>query len=799
MLIKILALLLGITILGETCKAQVLINELMQSNIDCIMDDQNEFPDSWVELYNAGSNTVNLNQYLIGTKLDGSDAWQLPSFSLSSQSHTIVYCDKKASKMHASFRLDPGKDCTVYLFDKNMTMADSVHIEQKQPAPNISYGRKTSGSEDWGYQYIATPHASNIGTICSDILGEPIFSEPGRVMTSSQTINLALSIPEGSPEGTEIRYTTNGDEPTTSSSLYSATIKITGNMMIRAKLFCTGYLSPRSTTHSYLFLGREMTLPVVSIVTKNSYFKDSKIGILVNGSYSYNKKNYEYNWRRPINFEFFTEADSTSEINVLCETRVAGAASRGCSLKSMALYTHKRFGQKHFKYEFFPDQRPGQTHYKSFLLRNAGNDFDYLYMRDAIIQRSFAEHVDLDWQAWRPAIVFINGIYKGILNFRERSNEDNIYSNYNDLEDIDMVENWRELKKGSIDSFNEFSNFYNEHNHTWDEYAERMELEEYINLMIMNLYYNNQDFPGNNFMMWRPSEEGGRWRFIAKDTDFGLGLYGSSNTYKTLEWLYNPNYDYNHNWANQYDHTRLFRRLMEIPEFEREFIDRAAIYMGDFLNYDAVWKIWKPMYEETKTEYPHHRKLINEWWPNYQSELSSAQNWLKGRTEQFYSQLRSYYQLGAAMKLYINKDIPEEELEPVDISMNGVVLSAPRFNGKFFIGRDLTISANTRIDEDGQPISSRTVTSWRVDTYTSPTNYTTENYPGNTCHFVMPGCFQIVITPQYGESEGLEELTEDNSSAPTLFYDLNGRPLNQLHPGINIVRDGQGRTHKIIM
>ena len=34
--------------------AQLVINELMQSNIDCVMDDLNDFPDSWVELYNSG-------------------------------------------------------------------------------------------------------------------------------------------------------------------------------------------------------------------------------------------------------------------------------------------------------------------------------------------------------------------------------------------------------------------------------------------------------------------------------------------------------------------------------------------------------------------------------------------------------------------------------------------------------------------------------------------------------------------------------------------------------------------------
>lgn len=35
----------------------LIINEIMQSNIDLIMDDLNEFPDSWVELYNPGPDT----------------------------------------------------------------------------------------------------------------------------------------------------------------------------------------------------------------------------------------------------------------------------------------------------------------------------------------------------------------------------------------------------------------------------------------------------------------------------------------------------------------------------------------------------------------------------------------------------------------------------------------------------------------------------------------------------------------------------------------------------------------------
>ena len=37
----------------------------------------------------------------------------------------------------------------------------------------------------------------------------------------------------------------------------------------------------------------------------DKYFSDSKLGIYVDGSYSSSKRNYEYDWRRPINFEYF--------------------------------------------------------------------------------------------------------------------------------------------------------------------------------------------------------------------------------------------------------------------------------------------------------------------------------------------------------------------------------------------------------------------------------------------------------------------------------------------------------------
>ena len=688
--------------------AQLIINEIMQSNIDCIMDDINEFPDSWVELYNAGDEAVMLGQFKLGVSNNAAEAWQLPSRTIGSHQYILLYCDKEDTGHHAPYRIDSGKSDGIWLF-QNGEIADCVLKLKKQPAPNIAYGRETDGSDKWGYQATPTPGAANCGKLCSDLLGDPVFSKPGQVFTNGGRIRLFITLPEGAPEGTVIRYTTDGSEPTAESPVFSPFF-IGSTKVVRAKLFCDGYLSPRSTTHSYIFFPSEraLTLPVVSIVTDDKYLNDPKIGIYVDGTYQSGTENYRFDWRRPINFEYFETGGKASELNQLCETRIQGGATRTNPLKSLAVYANKRFGEKRFSYEFFPDQKPGLTEFKSIVLRNAGNDFDYLYLRDIIAQRTMASHADLDWQAWRPVIVYINGVYKGIENIRERSNEDNIYTNYDGLEDVDLVENWNDLKEGDMEHLNAFKAFFNEHGHTMAEYEKWVDCQEFINLMAMNAYYNNIDFPGNNIVLWRPRTADGRWRFIAKDVDYTMHLYNQDDyNYKYFDWLYWKEYDPNHNWgANDYEATRLFRRLMEDADFNREFIDHMAVYMGDFLNYEGTWKVWEPMYNQIKTEYPHHRKLYNEWWPNYNDEMDKVKTWLKKRTNFMYQHLADYYKLGSPLPFLVNVTLDEADREALQFVMNGVPLSEGQFVGRFFKDREVVL--------EGKPGNGKKVTGWNV-------------------------------------------------------------------------------------
>ena len=741
-------LLMSLAVLGLStqAKAQLVINEIMQSNIDCIMDDLNEFPDSWVELYNSGDTPVNLADYKIGSKKSASKAWQLPNKTVNAHDYVVIFCDKEENGLHTSFRLESDDAGSVYLFKGDETVGKEDYVAM--PAPNIAYGRKTDGGDEWGYQATPTPGATNCGTIYTDVLGSPVFSAEGKVYTTNKNIRLTISVPEDAPEGTVIRYTTDGSEPTATSTLYSSAIMINSNRVIRAKLFCDGYLSPISTTQSYIFLGRDFTLPVISIVTDDRYLNDAAIGIIANNP---NKEN-KHDWRRPINFEYFDNAGTESALNQLCETRVAGGQSREHALKTLVVYANKRFGTKRLEYEFFPEQKPGITEFKSLMLRNAGNDFGGLYMRDAIIQRVMGQNADLDWQAWQPTVVFINGEYKGMLNIRERSNDDNIFSNYKNnkgkgLEDIDMVEISQEnsqmveeLKVGTWDNYNAFKAFFHESGHSMAEYASLMDCNEFINIMAMNLYYGNLDFPGNNLVVWRPIADDGKWRWIAKDTDFGLGLYGRPADYNTIEWINNPNYDSGNAWANTSEATMLFRNLMADPDFSREFIDRCAIYMGDFLNESGTREIWDPMADLVKPELIQHRNLYSwSWWgpeQEIQNEINNARNWLSQRTNNFYTHLKNYYNLGTLTNMTVNKELAEADAKDIPFYFNGVKLTKGVFDGKFFQDRSVTL--------EGTAENGKKVVGWTV-TQTVSGNTTTTQVDGSKYAFTMPACTKLQI------------------------------------------------------
>ena len=731
----------------------LVINEIMQSNVEFIMDDIHEFPDSWVELYNSSDQEVNLKDYKISNKNKEKKAWQLPDKTVAAKGYAIIYCDKEGkedNRLHADFRLESGKGATLYLFNNKEVVDSLPYIDNKplvkMPAPDVAFGRKTDGADEWGYQITPTPGKANTGETCNakHILGIPVFSEKGRVTSGNEAIKLELSLPEGAPEGAYITYTTNGNDPKATDTKYSKAINITKSTVVRAKVFCDGWLSPFSTAQSYIFHPRKMTLPIFSMQINDDYLNgDNYMGLFKYNNSKEDKKTHD--WRRPMNVEFFPAEGEESAFNQLGEIRIQGGQSRSNALKSIVFYANKRFDPDHkrYEYEFFPDQKPGINQFKSFSLRDGGNDFSDLYFRDLIIQRTMASHVDLDWQAGHSAVLYINGEYMGMLNIRERSNEDNIYSNYDGLEDIDMVEISHEQEgnkdlfieeiKGSEDDtfYKAFKDFYSEKGHTKAEYDQWMDISEYLNVMVMNLFYCNVDFPGNNTVFWRPNDEDTEsglpkiWRVIVKDTDFGLGLYGwseTSNSSNTIDMIYNPK-NYNNSWAFSEVATRLFRNMMENEDIRQMFIDKCCVFMGDFMNGKGTGETIDLIIAEAMDEFVAHRDKYNGggggwgwggwggggWQVDNRAEITNkfnnAKTWAEGRPNNFYKFIGDKWKLGTAVPVTINKGITDM---PDSVAVNDIALSEGVFDGKLFPNRQYVVA--------GKAPEGKVIKGWKVVT-----------------------------------------------------------------------------------
>ncbi len=421
-----------------------------------------------------------------------------------------------------------------------------------------------------------------------------------------------------------------------------------------------------------------MDIPIISLNTNQDYVDDPDTGIWTN---------FNEDWRRPVNVEYFYESGKESPINQLGEFRIHGGWSRNQPQKSFAVYSNKRFGTKKYSYPFWSD-KPDVKKSKSFVLRNGGNCFGEARINDSFVQTLFGRNCDnLDWQAYRPVICYINGKYRGIYALRQRSNEDYVEDCYDGLEDIDMLENWEELKAGTTDSFEELKRLY-EGNPSYEQMEKAIDVENFANLYIANVWATNTDFPGNNIVMWRPTAEGGKWRWIMKDLDFLASNPADFNYFDFV--LHTGDYAYgNIGEGNAHHAVKLFKVMTAMEEFREPFIDRFFVYLGDFLRPGCTAALIDEQRDELAPEYRAHllcygNPVSYEGWVH---RVDNLKQWCAQRTEAMPGIICSYFGLGSPVAVSV------DGAQSV-ISINGIEVKGDTFEGKWPTGRGMTVRSD---------------------------------------------------------------------------------------------------------
>ena len=677
--------------------AQLRMNEICQSNIHLVFDAQ-EFPDSWVELHNPTSSPVNLNGWRIGLNADLYSADVLAVDTIVAPGgHILIHCDKSddgdAAPLHTSFRIDSGKG-SVYLFSPDGKQADMV-ILKKMVAPDISYGRTPDGSDNWAYQVIPTPGSKNSGATSSEALPSPEYSVEGGVYYEPVILTIASPANYNLPDDAILCVTTDGREPNLLDKVdgLTHTITIDKSTSVRAKFLSDKMLNPLSVTHSYIF--DKTAMPVMSITTDPDYLYSESIGILhgVKGQ----NPNYEYDWRRPINVEMFMPGENGHEIlfNQLGETRVKGNTTRHIAQKSLVVYANKRFGEKRFNTEGLWAEKPHVSLAKSFELKNSGADFDRAHMRDPLVNLVIGRNnPNVDWQAYNAAIIYFNGEFKGIYEVRERTNEDFIESNYDGLENIDMVENWTEVKAGSIDNLMSLYDLLNTSANvpfpSYEEVSEFIDMDNLLPAYAINIFGANYDSGGgNNNVMWRNLEDkDAKWRNVIKDVDLWGGTWDNTNV----------DYDLLSSYISSDNYSQAIKafRYKIIPAYlikdsiaSSHLIDHIVAATGDYLQPEYFNSVADEIHDYYAEDYGRYLKVYfsgSESWhvTNWENKIQQLKDFVVKRRPHLFRQISERYGLGEQFDLDIYH-------EGTPLFINGVEVYRPEFDGLYFRERPLVL------------------------------------------------------------------------------------------------------------
>jgi len=667
----------------------VVINEFMSSNESTIQDADGDYSD-WIEIYNSGDESINLENYMLSDDTEVNDKWLFPSIEIPAKGFLLVFASGKDTaingELHSNFKIKQSGEY-LYLYSP---AGDLLSLINPISVPiDHSFGSITDGAEEMLVFSLSTPNSSN--------------SEANTVYCSHQSgfytseFQLTL-IPSDSD--IHIYYTLNGQIPTTNSHLYSEPILMSditdapnyfsnipttptegpmesgyyiweepgraykANVIRYASFNEEGEQIGHIENHTYFVdpdIYERYDFPLVSIITDSLNLFQYDSGIYIPGAKydeygwtwlprgNYHERGRE--WERNIHISYF-ENNGDLGFETDAGMRMRGYGSTAFNQKSFGVYFRKEYGLKNIEYPIFPDAIKDK--YKRLVFRNSGNDFPQTHFRDVVLT-SLLKPMDLEYQRFRPSVVFINGEYWGIHNIREKY-DDHYFDYQYDIEEdsLLMVGICGEEDVGPQDEYFELYDYFLTHDFSIEEnynYAKtQIDIQNIIDYEIVEIFYANYDWPCNNYRMWKTLAPDSKWRYLIYDLDFSFA-YNNQTNFDTPS-LEHATSD-EPGWPTCQCSNLFFKKLLENEEFKDEFINRFAYHLETTFNkkrmldsINSYKALFAPEMEEqiNRWLYPHN---MSDW--NYQIDKMIH-----------FAQYRSCYMRGHIMDFF---DLQEFDYE----------------------------------------------------------------------------------------------------------------------------------------
>lgn len=675
---------IAVTVDSNTGDAsQLVINELQVSNLDMFLDPSNNYG-AWMEIFNPTTKGISLRDLYVSD--DAENPWK---FRLSSQSgavpplgYAIVWFDhNEACATNVNFKPDMDGG-TIWLNDANGNTIDS--FTYPKATPRTAYARRDDGDDVWILTDDPSPSSENGHGNAYNLKTErtmaPIISNPQERSSWLWSIDLES-------EGT-VYYTNDCTVPTPENhegALEPGRDKFVnygGAGALRFRAYADGKLPSEVIAYTLqeetFWKTKGISLPVLSLTTDPKHLYSDETGIFVTGVNGISGSgldfpcNWNQDWDRPVYMEYFEGGKRVFAQE--CNLSRFGGWSRSWYPYNFKLKAQKQYdGNAYFEYPFFQDNKPHLKH-KVLQVRNGGNDLNCRIKDAAIQQMIMTSGFYLDCQDYQPVCVYINGKYIGMLNLREPSNKHFGLANYGiDTDEMDQMEvtSWVDVKAGSNESFYQWQNLsysaYDEE--TYKQIGEMVDIDEFINYMVAELYLGGDDWPGNNCKVFKGWD--GKFHVVFFDVDQAL-RYDSGS----LNRITNNNYPLIH----------IFRNMLANTKFCKQFIDSYCLFNGSVMQPERCHAIIDRMSEQMNPALA-LEGLSTEPTAGFMKSVLNSQ-----RQEKMINALRNWTYTNSGCQTPQQVTL-SSNIDGAKLQVNGLVVPTNRFSGTLFAPIVLKASA----------------------------------------------------------------------------------------------------------
>jgi hypothetical protein len=605
--------------------------------------------------------------------------------------------DLSPSFFHASFKLKTGD--TLFLFNPHGILLDSMLI--RECAIDHSFGRTQDGNSSKSFFKIPSPNAQNDSLNAFDF-----YEHVPVIFPQSGFYNAAITIQAEADSSVVIRYATGGKIPDETSDVYNHPLLIDTTTVITFRAFGSNNYQPSAPVVCTYFIGENsLSLPVVSITTSPEHLWSDSMGIYTKGTqanpfYPFFGANFWKKWERLSYIEYFDE-NKNRVFGVPFGLKIHGNWSRGQNQKGLRIDFDHKYGVPKVNYPLISDKPHIQT-YRAFNLRNAGNDFFGSRFRDALMQRS-VKHTHVDYMAYAPVIVFLNGEYWGLYELREKMDQEYLHYNLGvsphavDLLSYDHNLGFQ-VHNGTDSAF--YETFYRITSLSpgdstfFDLVNQHIDIPNYADYFITQIFYANSDWMGewtNNIKCWRERKAGSKWRYMLWDLDYGCGFVnpdGNTTMSKPQDYMWNR--------ARRpiitNEHARLFNHIVANEKFRNYLLNRMADLMNTTLKIDSFAMLAQRMKMEIAPEIPRHQSKWGGSWQMFENSIDSMLEFVRQRPHYLFQNTIQEFGLNKAETLTI---LTQPENAGV-VQLNTLLLNDFPFFGTYFDGVPVFLKASPR-------------------------------------------------------------------------------------------------------